>query len=134
MSDKKLHVELIGPEKPVFSGEADAISATAWDGQVGILPGHAPMVTQLGIGEVRITNSEKTGTYAIKNGYLTVTQDNIVVLSEEAKDITEIKGVDASEIEAIQKQLEETKDPEDRQRLLDDLEWLKSCDRLLKNI
>jgi F-type H+-transporting ATPase subunit epsilon len=45
MSDNKtLYVDIISPEKPVYSGEASSVRAKTWDGEVGILPGHAPMV------------------------------------------------------------------------------------------
>src|SRR5690606_34941340 len=112
------------------------ISAQAWDGEVGILPGHAPMVAKLGIGEVRVTVGEgadkKVHRYAIKQGYLEVSHDKVVVLSEDAKDVTQLKGVNPADIERLQKEITEATDPQRRAELQADLEWLRSCDRLLK--
>ena len=135
MSDAKtLFVDVISPEKPVFSGPADFVSAQAWDGQVGILPGHAPMVAKLGIGEVKVKLGDKTSRFAIKQGYLEVSHDKIVILSEDAKDITELKGVNPEDLERLQKAIAEATDPARKAELQADLEWLKSCDRLLKGM
>jgi F-type H+-transporting ATPase subunit epsilon len=139
MSDKKiLQVDIISPESPVYSGPALAISAQTWDGEVGILPGHAPMVVKLGIGEARVTDTSgpepKVRRFAIKQGYLEVSHDKVVVLSEDAKDVTELKGVNPADIERLQKAITEETDPQRRAELHADLEWLRSCDRLLKTV
>ncbi|MGL4369124.1 MAG: F0F1 ATP synthase subunit epsilon, partial [Spirochaetota bacterium] len=49
-----IHCSILTPEKVVFEGEADAVYVSAYDGQRGFLPGHAPMVVQLGIGMTRL--------------------------------------------------------------------------------
>lgn len=135
MAENNLYVDIIGPERPVYSGEAASVTAQAWDGALGILPGHAPMVTKLGIGEVRVTDLQsKVSRFAIKQGYLEVSHNKVVVLSEDAQDVTEMKGVNPEDIERIQKQLSEETDPHRRAELQADLEWLKSCDRLLRNV
>jgi len=136
MADKKtLYVDIISPERPVYSGEALSVSAYAWDGSLGILPGHAPMVTRLGIGEVRVTDLDnKISRFAIKQGYLEVSHDKVVVLSEDAQDVTALKGVNPEDIDRITKQLAEETDPHRRAELQADLEWLRSCDRLLKTV
>ena len=51
---KKLSIRIITPERIAFDGEADSVVATAYDGQMGILPGHAPLMVVLGIGELRV--------------------------------------------------------------------------------
>lgn len=138
MSDKTLYVDIISPEKPVFSGPATSISAMAWDGQVGIFPGHAPMVTKLGIGEVRVSTGtgpdKKVSRFAIKQGYLEVSHDKVVVLSEDAKAISELKGVNPADIERLTKAIAEATDPARKAELQADLVWLRSCDKLLKGV
>lgn len=135
---KTLYVDIISPERPVYSGEALSVTCRAWDGDVGILPGHAPMVTKLGIGEVRVTRGtggdRVTDRFAIKQGYLEVSHNKVVVLSEDAKAIADLKGVNPEDIENIVSQLETETDPERRAELLADLEWLKSCDKLLRSV
>lgn len=132
MSQATLQVDIISPEKPVFSGTATGIVAMAHDGEVGVLPGHAPMVTRLGIGEVRVTNNGATTRYAIRQGYLQVADNKVVVLSEDAKAITDLKGVKPEDLERLQKALAETTDARERAKLQADLDWLKACDKLLK--
>lgn len=135
---KTLYVDIISPEKPVYSGEAVSVTCMAHDGEVGILPGHAPLVTKLGIGEVRVTRDEGAGEvvdkFAIKQGYLEVSHDKAVILSEDAKAIDEMKGVDPADIERLQAELENETDPERRAELQADIEWLKQCDRLLRSV
>jgi F-type H+-transporting ATPase subunit epsilon len=66
-----LKVSVISPEKTVYEGDADQVVAPAWDGQLGVLTGHAPMLVLLGEGELRIT-------------LLQVADDVVTVLSEHA--------------------------------------------------
>jgi F-type H+-transporting ATPase subunit epsilon len=138
MSDKTLYVDIISPERPVYSGEALRLTAAAWDGELGILPGHAPMVTKLGIGEVRVTrgdgNDEVTDRFAIKQGYLEVSADKVVILSEDATAIADIKGVKPEDIARIQEELSQTTDPEERAKLQADLDWMRATDRLLRSM
>lgn len=139
MSEKNtLHVDIISPERPVYSGNALSITARAHDGEMGIYPGHAPLVTKLGIGEVRVTRGtladKVVDRFAIKQGYLEVSNNHVVILSEDAKAIADLKGVKPEDIERLQKQISEAKDPEERAKLQADLEWLKASDKLLKGV
>jgi len=59
-----MHVSVISAERSVFDGEADAVVAPAYDGLVGILPRHAPFMTLLGEGVVKIDQSGTGGTGA----------------------------------------------------------------------
>lgn len=134
MSDATLHVDIISPEKPVFTGEAHGIVAMAHDGEVGVLPGHAPMVTRLGIGEVRVTQAGATTRFAIRQGYLQVADNKVVVLSEDAKALSDLKGVKSEDIANLQKKIAESTDSTERAKLQADLDWLKACDKLLKGV
>jgi thioredoxin-like negative regulator of GroEL len=57
-----------------------------------------------------------------------------VVLSEDAQAISDLKGVNPEDIERLVKQLAEETDPQRKAELQADLEWLKSCDKLLKGV
>ncbi len=133
-----LFVDIISPERPVYSGQALSVSARAWDGELGIFPGHAPMVTKLGIGEVRVTRGtladKVTDRFAVKQGYLEVSNNHIVVLSEDAKAIADLKGVNPEDIERIKKEIAQASDPAEKAKLQADLEWLKASDKLLKGV
>lgn len=80
-----LKVRVVSPEKVVFEGEASAVVAPAWDGQVGILPSHAPMLALVGSGELSI---ERPGggsdTFHVAGGVLKVERDHVTVLTEYA--------------------------------------------------
>ena len=82
-----LAVRLVSPEKEVFRGEASSVVAPAWDGMVGILPGHAAFITLLGHGEMAIDipggGSEK---YFVAGGVLKVEGDELTALVEYAGD------------------------------------------------
>ena len=54
-----MHVTVISPEAAIFDGEADAVTAPAYDGSLGVLPRHAPMMTLLGEGELSVQELEK---------------------------------------------------------------------------
>ena len=82
-----LTVRVVSPVKIVFEGEAASLVAPAWDGHVGVLPGHAPMLSLLGAGEV---NLDRVGggsdTFHVAGGVLKVERDVVTLLTEYAGD------------------------------------------------
>jgi F-type H+-transporting ATPase subunit epsilon len=80
-----LKVRVVSPDKIVFEGEASAVVAPAWDGQVGILPKHAPMLALLGSGKLDI---ERPGggsdSFYVAGGVLKVERDQVTLLTEYA--------------------------------------------------
>ena len=83
MADR-LKVSVISPEKTVFEGEADQVVVPAWDGQLGVLRGHAPMLVLLGEGELRVTTGGSDQKFQISGGFLQVADNVVTVLSEHA--------------------------------------------------
>ena len=77
-----LTVTVISPEAVLFEGETDSIVAPAYDGEVGILTGHAPMMTLLGKGTLRIGAGEQK--FAIEGGFLQVVDNQVRVVTERA--------------------------------------------------
>jgi len=80
-----LNVVVISPERTIFEGRADAVVAPAWDGEIGILKGHAPLMSLLGSGEMRVTRGGITDRFTIDGGFLQVVNDVVTVLSERAE-------------------------------------------------
>jgi F-type H+-transporting ATPase subunit epsilon len=80
-----LHVRVVSPERVVFEGDASSVVAPAWDGQVGLLPGHAPMIVLLGVGplDVDIPGGGSTRHY-LAGGVLKVVDDRVTILTEYA--------------------------------------------------
>ncbi len=79
---KALKVSVISPEATLFEGEAPSVTAPAFDGEVGILPMHAPMVTTLGKGVLRIGDGGDR--FQVEGGFLQVVDDVVRVVTERA--------------------------------------------------
>ncbi len=92
----RLHVRVVSPEAVVFEGDATSVVIPAWDGKVGILPGHAPLIALLGEGEmvVDLPGGGAESLY-LQRGAVRVEGDRVTVLSESASlDVPEdLQGV-----------------------------------------
>ncbi|TMC67239.1 MAG: F0F1 ATP synthase subunit epsilon [Chloroflexi bacterium] len=85
-----MHVSVISAERSVFDGEADAVVAPAYDGLVGILPRHAPFMTLLGEGVVKISQSvtEKVTTrLQVAGGFLQVASNVVRIVARSARPV-----------------------------------------------
>ena len=80
-----LKVSVISPERVLFEGEAESVIAPAFDGEVGILPQHAPMMTLLGRGELRLGHDGSAGRFHVEGGFLQVLNDSVRVVTESAR-------------------------------------------------
>jgi F-type H+-transporting ATPase subunit epsilon len=76
-----LKVSLISPEAVLFEGEATSVVAPAFDGEVGILDGHAPMMTLLGNGVLRLGGGKS---FNVEGGFLQVVENNVRIVTEKA--------------------------------------------------
>jgi F-type H+-transporting ATPase subunit epsilon len=80
-----VRVSVISPERTLFEGEAEGVVAPAFDGEVGILTGHAPMMTLLGRGVLRLTGAAGAGTrFQVEGGFLQVVDNQVRVVTERA--------------------------------------------------
>jgi F-type H+-transporting ATPase subunit epsilon len=79
-----LKVSVISPERTLFDGSVDSVVAPAFDGEVGILPGHAPMMTLLGTGTLRLGPDGSAGRFRVEGGFLQVVDDAVRVVTERA--------------------------------------------------
>ncbi len=80
-----LHVVVISPEQTIFAGEAESVIAPAWDGELGILRGHAPLMALLGEGDLRVRSGGRTEHFHVEGGFLQVIDNVVTVLSERAE-------------------------------------------------
>ncbi|HEX5541477.1 MAG TPA: F0F1 ATP synthase subunit epsilon [Micromonospora sp.] len=84
---KQLHVELVAVEEKVWSGEAEMLLARTTEGELGVMPGHAPLLGQLaepGQVRVKLAGGDQL-TFDVDGGFLSVTADGVTVLAESAK-------------------------------------------------
>jgi F-type H+-transporting ATPase subunit epsilon len=82
-----LNVSVISPEAVLFEGATDSVVAPAFDGQVGILTGHAPMVALLGDGELRLGSGGGERRFRVAGGFIQVLDDTVRVVTERASAI-----------------------------------------------
>jgi F-type H+-transporting ATPase subunit epsilon len=94
-----VHVDIVSAEKEIFSGTAEMVFAPAELGEVGISPRHAPFITRLKPGEVRVKVSEtESYPFYVSGGMLEVQQHLVTVLADtaiRAKDIDEAAAIEA---------------------------------------
>jgi len=94
-----IHVDIVSAENEIFSGLAEMIFAPAELGEVGIAPRHAPLITKLLPGEVRVkVNDTETQEYYVSGGILEVQPHLVTVLADtaiRAKDIDEVSALEA---------------------------------------
>jgi F-type H+-transporting ATPase subunit epsilon len=85
MAASTLKVAIISPERTVFEGDADMFVAPAWDGEVGVMRGHAPLLVLLGEGVMRVTRGGSVERFKVSGGFMQVVDDTVTVLSESAE-------------------------------------------------
>ena len=77
-------LEIVTPERLAYSDQVDMVIAPGIEGELGILPHHAPLITTLGVGELRIKKGAAEESFAIIGGFLQVRPDRVVVMAETA--------------------------------------------------
>ncbi len=86
MAEGALAVKVVSPERSVFEGDAASVVAPAWDGMVGVLPRHAPMLALLGTGELTIDlPGGGSRSFQVSGGVIKVEKDHVTVLTEHAE-------------------------------------------------
>jgi F-type H+-transporting ATPase subunit epsilon len=79
-----LQLEIVTPERQVYSDTVDSVQVPGSEGELGVLPHHAPLVSTLGVGELRFRKDGTEESFAIVGGFLQVRPDRVVVLAETA--------------------------------------------------
>jgi F-type H+-transporting ATPase subunit epsilon len=105
MADEKagLHVELVAADRTVWSGEASMVIARTVEGDVGILRGHAPILSLLTEAAVEIASPDGVVHAAVEGGFISVANDRVSILSEGALLAEEIKVDEArAELDAAE--------------------------------
>jgi F-type H+-transporting ATPase subunit epsilon len=115
-----LTLEIVTPEARVYSETVDTVVIPTVDGELGILPGHIPLVTQVGAGELRATKDGKTELLIVGGGFAQVTGTKVSILAdsaiEEAK-IDENAVADAMKRAEVALKTKETLHPAEVERL-----------------
>ncbi|GIO33177.1 MULTISPECIES: F0F1 ATP synthase subunit epsilon [Paenibacillus] len=83
-------LEIVTPDHLAYSGEVERLTVRGVEGDLGILPGHIPMVTPLQVAPLVIKTGNKTSKIAVNGGFVEVRKDKVVVLAESAEAAEEI--------------------------------------------
>ena len=85
-----LRLEIVTPERLAYEDDVDAVICPGIEGELGILPHHAPLLSTLGVGELKIRKGGQEEYFAIAGGFLQVRPDKVVVMAETADMASEI--------------------------------------------
>ena len=127
---RQLFCRIITPERPIFDDEADLVIVRIADGELGVLVDHAPTVSTVEIGDVRIQQGEEWSVYATSDGFFKVSENLVQVLVEEAIPAEEIDAEEAeNRVEEAERELSEASEEERgeferRQRVGENLVWV----------
>ena len=99
-----LTLEIVTPEAKVYSDTIDSVVIPTVEGEIGVLPGHIPLLAQIEHGELRVTKGGVSSLLAVSGGFAQIDGDRVRVLAEHA--ITEEK-IDENAVEAALKRAEE---------------------------
>ncbi|MBA2569673.1 MAG: F0F1 ATP synthase subunit epsilon [Chloroflexi bacterium] len=79
-----LRLEIVTPERRAYEDDVDSVVLPGSEGELGVLPHHAPLLSTLGVGELRIRKGGQEEFFAIAGGFLQVRPDRVVVMAETA--------------------------------------------------
>src|SRR6187401_2645828 len=85
-----LLLEIATPERLAYSDTVDSVQLPGSEGELGVLPHHAPLISMLGVGELRIKKAGQEESFAIVGGFVQVRPDKVVVMAETADLASEI--------------------------------------------
>lgn len=95
-----LQIDIVSAEKSIFSGTVDHVIAMGESGEIGIFPGHTPLLTKLKPGEILLKNDKEETLYYVSGGFLEVQPHLVTVLADTVKratDIDEMAAIEAKE-------------------------------------
>ncbi len=92
-----LHVIIVTAQRTVFEGESEMVNAPGSEGQLGILPRHAPLLTTLKVGELRVRQRGVDESFFVGGGFLEVNHNVVTVLADDAERAANIDEAHAQE-------------------------------------
>jgi F-type H+-transporting ATPase subunit epsilon len=125
---RTLIVEIVTPEKIVYTNEVEMVVAPTIDGEIGVLPLHAPLVGALKAGEVRVKIGDVTEWFAVSGGYVQVHEDKVIILADDAESSSQIDVERARQAKTLAEQrlAELGHAGEETDGVARDLEWAEA--------
>jgi F-type H+-transporting ATPase subunit epsilon len=82
----KLHFSLVSPERELYAGDVDQVDAPGSEGDFGVLAGHAPFMTTLKEGQVKVYADGRLRIFEVRGGFADVTPEGLTILAEHASE------------------------------------------------
>lgn len=82
--NRELHCAIVTPEKALLDEAADFVAVPMYDGELGVLPGRAPLIGRLGYGELRMRRGTQTRRFFVDGGFVQVRANTVTVLTSRA--------------------------------------------------
>ena len=90
----QIHLTVTTPEKTEFDTQADAVTVPLYDGEIGILPGHSPMVGRVGYGLLKVRRGNVETVFYVDGGFVQVTRDTVSVLTDRMQDPAKLNAAE----------------------------------------
>lgn len=127
-----LKLEIISPKEKVFSTEAKQVILPTESGEIGLLTGHIPLITQLKLGALKVINESSQEIFAIKGGYAQLVSDKISILTDEAIASSDLEASSIEQsINEVEKQLANSESASEKQSLSKLLKFYQLQESLL---
>jgi F-type H+-transporting ATPase subunit epsilon len=127
-----LKLEIISPKEKVFSTEAKQVVLPTESGEIGLLTGHIPIVTQLKLGALKVINESSQEIFAIRGGFAQLVSDKISILTDEAVAASDLEASAIEQsINAVEKKLADSESASERQSLSNLLKFYQLQESLL---
>ncbi|MCX8123475.1 MAG: ATP synthase F1 subunit epsilon [Spirochaetes bacterium] len=124
----KLNCSVLTPERQIYEGQVDFAVVQAYDGEMGFLYNHAPLISELGTGEIRLRSGDSTEYFYVDGGFVEIKNNYLIILAQEAISKQELKP---EQIESKIKEIAALPKPETfAERLNIDIELKKLKARL----
>ena len=101
VTEKILRCVVVTPERQVLDEKADYVALPMYDGELGVLPGRAPLIGRLGFGELRLRKGERVQRYYVDGGFTQVRANTVTVLTDQAKKPEEINVTELTDLLAV---------------------------------
>jgi len=134
MNDERLILEIFTPDQEIISKEVDYCTAPGFEGEFGVLPGHAPFFTKIKTGVIKFSENNKNYHFVISKGLSEVTEKKVTILTDKAISLDKI------DLEKVEKEKQEAEDrlkglnPDDKEyvKIKEDMDWALACMEALK--
>jgi len=130
-----LHIQVVTQEGPIFEDEAvDMVLLPGSEGEMGILPHHAPLLSTLNYGELRIRKGGAEESYIVYGGVVQVLPDRVIVLADTAESTFAVDAEKAEEARHRAEELMRTGPPEEKVYASEELRRLGIQDNVLRKV